>query len=411
MHKALLSTAVSAGKVYKYVRVRWQHFKARRQPPSPHHKMNNFPELTGLRGLAALWVLAFHAWVASTPRIISAFGLDLTPFFSCGWAGVQIFFVLSGFLLGLPYALAYAGEGSRPKAIPYLARRLARVFPAYYLQLILLIAFYLSTGKTHLIPNLDSLWRHGLMLFMPQPVGTQPLVGTWWTLPVELSFYLVLPALSTLLIPGKIRYLIILLGVSMPLWRHFTVLTLSGAPMNEKVTMAVQLPGAIDSFGMGMLCAWVHVEIVVKNRLEALRRLMNHRAIPLLASAGLLVPLLYWQHYNYKQYWTDSYIFYLWTPLLNLSMTGIILYASINQQKGIKLLRARPMVYLGTISYGTYLWHFPVIDFLMEHTPLHATNFYVFPLLLILTICATVPIAALSWELLEKHILKIARHV
>ncbi len=373
--------------------------------------MNNFPELTGLRGLAALWVLAFHAWAASTPKIISAFGLDLTPFFSCGWAGVQIFFVLSGFLLGLPYALAYAGEGQRPKAVPFLARRLARVFPAYYLQLLLLIAFYLSTGKTHLIPNLDSLWLHGLMLFMPQPVGTQPLVGTWWTLPVELSFYLVLPALSALLAPGKIRYLIILLGVSMPLWRHFAVLTLSGAPMNEKVTMAVQLPGAIDSFGMGMLCAWVHVEIVVKNRFEAFRRLMNHRAIPLLASAGLLVPLLYWQHYNYKQYWTDSYIFYLWTPLLNLSMTGIILYASINQKKGIKLLRARPMVYLGTISYGTYLWHFPVIDFLMEQTPLHAANFYVFPLLLILTICATVPIAALSWELLEKHIIRVARHV
>lgn len=371
--------------------------------------MRDFPELTGLRGLAALWVLVYHTWVVATPRIISIGSIDLTPFFSCGWAGVQIFFVLSGFLLGLPYALAHAGKGRRPEAIPFLTRRLARVFPAYYLQLGLLILIYFCIGKAELIPGPDSLWRHMLMLFTPPPVGTQPLVGVWWTLPVELSFYLVLPALSALLAPGKIRYLCLLLIMIMPAWRHFAVITMANAQMNEKVTMAVQLPGAIDSFGMGLLAAWMHVEIVTKQRFAAVRRFVTARGIPILASAIVLIALLYWQHYNYKKYWTDSFIFYGWTPLLNLSVATIILRASLGDKKHGHILAARPVVYLGTISYGVYLWHFPVIDLLMEQPLFREAIFYRFPWLLIATLAITVPIAACSWEWVEKRIIGFSR--
>ncbi|MGB5148060.1 MAG: acyltransferase family protein, partial [Porticoccaceae bacterium] len=89
--------------------------------------------LTGLRGFAALWVLMFHTWGAAGPRRmefgIGSWTLDFTPFFSIGWAGVQVFFVLSGFLLAQPYARWSRGAAARPGVGPYLARRCARVLP------------------------------------------------------------------------------------------------------------------------------------------------------------------------------------------------------------------------------------------------------------------------------------------
>jgi len=94
----------------------------------------HYPALTGLRGWAALWVFLYHAWVFATPRQITVelgdFVLNLTPFLSIGGAGVSIFFVLSGFLLGLPFAEWQAGLRGRPALGRYLFRRVARVFPA-----------------------------------------------------------------------------------------------------------------------------------------------------------------------------------------------------------------------------------------------------------------------------------------
>ena len=90
--------------------------------------------LTGLRGWAALWVLIFHVYETSQHGHVifpvGTWNIDLTPFFSLGWSGVQIFFVLSGFLLSLPFAQWQAGIREKPNLKRYLFRRAARVFPA-----------------------------------------------------------------------------------------------------------------------------------------------------------------------------------------------------------------------------------------------------------------------------------------
>ena len=110
---------------------------------------HSMPALTGLRGLCALWVLLYHAWVYVTPQEITfpLFG-EVFRFhvaMSIGWSGVQILFVLSAFLLTTPFARYNAGLGGRPGVSKYLARRIARVFPAYHAQLLLLL------GEQHLL--------------------------------------------------------------------------------------------------------------------------------------------------------------------------------------------------------------------------------------------------------------------
>lgn len=92
--------------------------------------------LTGIRGWAALWVFLYHAWsLSGHPDLIvdlAGLPLDFTPLASVGGAGVTIFFVLSGFLLAIPFAEWQAGMRERPALGKYFLRRVARVFPAYY---------------------------------------------------------------------------------------------------------------------------------------------------------------------------------------------------------------------------------------------------------------------------------------
>src|SRR5512146_2204913 len=96
--------------------------------------------LTGLRGFAALWVVLYHVWVDAVPRAMTIGPLDLTPAFSCGWAGVDIFFTLSAFLLSLPFASWQLGAMPRPALATFWLRRVLRIFPAYYAQLAVLLA-------------------------------------------------------------------------------------------------------------------------------------------------------------------------------------------------------------------------------------------------------------------------------
>lgn len=163
--------------------------------------------LTGIRGWAALWVFLYHAWSLSGypdfTVVLAGVTLDFTPLVSMGLAGVTIFFVLSGFLLAIPFAEWQSGLRQRPALDRYFLRRVMRVFPAYYAQLaiLLLIAAWVP-GQTG-IDDWGSLFRHLLMLFTPPPLGTLPINNVWWTLPIEFSFYLVLPLLALLLRPGR----------------------------------------------------------------------------------------------------------------------------------------------------------------------------------------------------------------
>ena len=219
--------------------------------------------LTGIRGWAALWVFLYHVWSLSGypdfTVVLAGVPLDFTPLVSMGLAGVTIFFVLSGFLLAIPFAEWQSGLRQRPALDRYFLRRVMRVFPAYYAQLaiLLLIAAWVP-GQTG-IDDWGSLFRHLLMLFTPPPLGTVPINGVWWTLPIEFSFYLVLPLLALLLRPG--RWWLLLAGslVVMYLWRHGVALRMTDAPIPQRVVAAYQLPGSMDAFGLGMMAAFLYV--------------------------------------------------------------------------------------------------------------------------------------------------------
>lgn len=377
----------------------WLHFRFVEpfQPDKSHLDV-----LTGIRGWAALWVFLYHVWSLSGHPdftvVLAGVPLDFTPLVSIGGAGVTIFFVLSGFLLAIPFAEWQSGLRQRPALDRYFLRRVMRVFPAYYAQLaiLLLIAAWVP-GQTG-IDDWGSLFRHLLMLFTPSPLGTAPVNGVWWTLPIEFSFYLVLPLLALLLRPG--RWWLLLVGslATMYFWRHGVVTRMPDASIPQRVVATYQLPGSMDAFGLGMLAAYLYV-----NRLRLPGWVLPRLNLGRLGLPGLALVLVatYWLPGKRHEYWADNPIFYLWTPALVLGVAAIILAGVGGGRMINRLFTNRFMVYAGLVSYSYYIWHFPVLNWIVATEWFQALGSMRFLALLLVSAPLIFVVSTLSYVLVE----------
>lgn len=367
--------------------------------------------LTGVRGWAALWVFMYHAWsyAKHPPLKAELFGwtLDLTPFFSMGIAGVTIFFVLSGFLLTTPFAQWQAGLRRRPPLDRYYLRRVLRVFPAYYVQLAILLAVAAWVPGQPGMEDVGTLFRHLLMLFMPPPLGAYPINGVWWTLPIEFGFYLVLPFLAFLLTPWRAVWLLFGCLAVMCLWRHGVVVHLADAPMQMRVSAAYQLPGSMDAFGMGMLAA-----VLNANRVHLPPWLLPPARGGLLGLLGIALVLaaIYWLPDRRAEYWNDNLIFYTWTPALSLGIAAVLLAGVGGNGAVQKLFGNRTMVFLGLVSYSLYLWHLPVLTWLVAASWYPSLTGGQLAWLLALALPVTLAISMVSYLGVERPFMRLRRN-
>lgn len=367
--------------------------------------------LTGVRGWAALWVFMFHAWTYAKhpPLVVELLGwsLDLTPFFSMGIAGVTIFFVLSGFLLATPFAQWQAGLRQRPTLGRYYLRRVMRVFPAYYVQLAILLVIAAWVPGQPGIDDAGSLIRHLLMLFMPAPVGTLPINGVWWTLPIEFGFYLVLPFLTLLLTPQRGLWLLLGCLAAMYLWRHGVVVLLADAPLPVRVNAAYQLPGSMDAFGMGMLAAVLHAN---RARLPAWLLPPARSNVLGLLGIALVFAAIYWLPGRRAEYWSDNLIFYAWTPALSLGIAAVLLTGVGGSGVLQKIFGNRYMVFLGLVSYSLYLWHLPVLTWLAAASWYPGLTGGRLAWILALALPISLAIATLSYLGVERPFMRLRRN-
>jgi peptidoglycan/LPS O-acetylase OafA/YrhL len=132
-------------------------------PMDAHARGHAFYEegLTGLRALAACWVMLFHVNAFAGPRVLSVavFGHDIAlhPLITIGWLGVAIFFVLSGFLL-TTHLLSSMERGDERILPRYFAARVRRVIPAYWAQIAILVVVVFVVDRSapdwlHYVPQ------------------------------------------------------------------------------------------------------------------------------------------------------------------------------------------------------------------------------------------------------------------
>ena len=140
--------------------------------------------LTGLRGLAAVWVMLLHLWLLAGAPALTVLGVDVTAPFSTGYLGVDLFFVLSGFLLARPFLRWRDGHAPFPNLAIYFKRRALRVLPAFYVQLAFLLVLAKLTTGAWPVDALQLLAYLTLQFWLHPGMGGL-LNGVWWTLPVE----------------------------------------------------------------------------------------------------------------------------------------------------------------------------------------------------------------------------------
>ncbi len=151
------------------------------------------PELEAVRGVAVLLVFTFHVdGFARFPfSVVQSTPLSLA-FVRAGFTGVDLFFVLSGFLLSLPF-LAEASDGRRVVVRRYALRRALRILPLYYVAVVV--------GTVLTAQHLAELrWAFPYLLFLNSFPGVrtslEPYSNVWWSLATEVQFYLLLPFLA-----------------------------------------------------------------------------------------------------------------------------------------------------------------------------------------------------------------------
>ena len=160
-------------------------------------------ELDGLRFVAILSVVLYHIYAqilvkSGHPVVVQSRYAFLGTAVGNGDRGVRLFFVISGFVLGLGFARQHLGLGKAVNLKKYFLRRITRLEPPYILNLVFcaLVAFvYYRQSLRHMIPHLlaSVLYLHSLAYRMPSVIN-----GVTWSLEVEIQFYILAPLISLL---------------------------------------------------------------------------------------------------------------------------------------------------------------------------------------------------------------------
>jgi peptidoglycan/LPS O-acetylase OafA/YrhL len=352
------------------------------------------PPLHALRGIAAMAVLFFHwyqffpsAAHVLRPETFSGTLLDPTVFLGFGWMGVPLFFVLSGYLLGGQVI-------SQPLSGRFLRRfwlkRALRIYPAVWAELVLLLI--LGTMIDGLISKqgMESLPFQFLLWINLPPNMVQPINGVWWTLPVELGFYLFLPLLGLLVRFIGWRGLLIGGAVLTLAWRAIWFLTGDTDNFLTLLPVLDSLPGVLFTFMLGFSLNFLPVSFSPKSRSQ----MTTVSVISLLA-------LMQWQLSLDAVYWTGHWILVVWPPLVAIPIAAIV-YVVRDPLSQWRWLEHGMLVWLGHVSFGIYLWHFQVMRILVLSYPdawgTPATDL----LALIVAILSTLVLAALSYYYVEK---------
>jgi peptidoglycan/LPS O-acetylase OafA/YrhL len=365
--------------------------------------------LEGLRAVAVLAVVVTHAGFLS-----GVTGGNVLPGLVARMDfGVAIFFVLSGFLLYLPHVRHSLGVGRRPSLRDYAIRRVARIYPAF---LLCLLGTFFIVSAARSSPGSAWLATVSLVQVLRPSWHIAPL-NHLWSLSTEVAFYLALPFLAWVLAAGPrrqgpvvlARLAVRLAALIVATW-VFRILVAHGVV--GSLSALSWLPAHLDWFAAGMLLAVLRTGYTHQGWGSTVVNLVREapmavRALALvllwLATTALAGP------YDLRPSTTAEdllkHVIYL------VAATALVAPSALDAADGVsRVLATRVMAWLGTVSYGVFLWHLPVMFAVQEGLDLRLFSGH-FWLLLSVTLAITVPVAAASWYLVEHPVLRRAHQL
>jgi peptidoglycan/LPS O-acetylase OafA/YrhL len=364
----------------------------------------HLPALDGLRGVAILMVMLFHYFQfdsSSSPPLRFTYKL-----FQSGWAGVNLFFVLSGFLIT---GILLDSKGSPRYFRNFYIRRVLRIFPLYYASLFLLfvllphIHWSICERYRAAVPYQWWYWGYSHNLLVALHNGGPPAADHFWSLAVEEQFYLLWPLLVLLCNRQGLMITCMAAIISAPLWRLGIYHYFAWDSWRLKVLTISQ----VDSIACGALVACL---LKSKIRPAILVRAMTRVGI----LSGFAIAMMYLYVHSFSE---KSPIFYtIGLTVFALFFSSILTIAVCGTSTGIfmRCLESRALRFFGKYSYGLYVCHVPIMVAALD---LHFTSISISgyphnPLIgkwcwALLMLGSSVVCALLSWNLLENRFLKL----
>lgn len=392
--------------------------------------------LDGVRAFACLSVISYHL------NYFAHRTFDLTPILGelgnaivlSGYSGVTLFFVLSGFLLFMPYAKYLLFEQPRPSTRTFYWRRILRIVPGYYL------AFALLTPLMHpeyLLPG-----HFGRLLLFPlflmdSPVTYQQINGPFWTLAIEWQYYMLLPLFvlgfsvfvrRTTSPQQRLKRTIICLtalivwGISTRFVGYYyttlhpndTVLV-SRSVLHAFLLVVYGTSGKyFEDFAIGMLCSAIYVYTRNAASDHNLTKVIGRYSTRLWGIGILLLLFMAcWKLFYHELFFLDPLIgdHMPFTELAYASGYGLCITAILFGPIGLRMMLAwGPIRWIGSLSYGLYIWHLPFLhivdDFIVKKLPPNFLSMYGLYWASVLLI--TFPLAYLIYRFLEHPCIKLA---
>lgn len=300
------------------------------QPASPR-----LAPLDTLRGIAVLLVLARHAPLAGLPEWLA---VPMKVIHRGGWAGVDLFFVLSGFLVSGLLFREWREHG-RLRAGRFLLRRGFKIYPAFYVMLAVVLAWAAWHGRWPGWPIVLS------EVFFVQNYGPSLFPHTW-SLAVEEHFYLTLPLVLWLARGEKARPFASLPAVVLGVCIVCLGLRLAAAWDSDVAVRANYVPTHLrcDGLFFGALLAWLHHF----HREQLAAFVAQRRTALALAAAALLAPAFALEL---------GPVWFLHTAGFTLLYLGAGALVLLAVHSG---WRRGPVAWIGFYSYSIYLWHIAV---------------------------------------------------
>ncbi|VYT78666.1 acyltransferase family protein [Clostridium tertium] len=336
-------------------------------------KGDKFNWLTSLRGLAAIMVVILHLWelIKSNYGYSENFIESILDFITIGVidigkVGVVVFFLISGFLV--PYTLKRRTKKS------FIINRILRLYPVYWLSIILMVIIFGVNSKYQLISNITML---------QQFLGAENIISVYWTLPIELIFYFlcILLLYRKFLFNNKVivNIVYVMLGLSL-FFGAIRYITDKRLPIAVFLGIIVMFIGYIfrlsidGEIGKGILYKVVIIFFI------------------------MLLPitiLSYSSDMGFSETWYRYYITY--------SMGMILFYIFYKFNVGNKIL-----IFLGNISYSIYLMHAIVMKAAFKYINFSNINSLIFAIIIFFMILLT---STIVYYLVEVPFINISKKI
>ena len=375
---------------------------------SPHHGAPPRPgtivrTVNGVRGIAILMVFAVHLVSIGYLPVAGADHHFFIKLLWLGWTGVDLFFVLSGFLIT---GILVDTQTSPNYFRSFYIRRVLRIFPLYYLVVLLGgIGFlcFRTTGSWHHFPDPRTLFY--LLVYVQNYYGMPPAYGHFWSLALEEQFYLLWPLVVFLLRSRRTLALTIVGLMALSFSARLANILSQGVDVDLNARLQYRLDGLL----VGALLA-----LVVRNR-TALRQAL--RVASWAGLAGLLGFL--WIAFGTPQEWfsRSTYTRLFGFPCLAVFFGACVLLAWRSERTGTaadRILCTPFLQFTGKYSYGLYVFHAPILLLvyygLLNPTRPYALNGYERVLLGLAAIALAYGVAYLSFNVYERPFLSLKHH-